>query len=87
MIRFILFSVCFCFFTGIASAQDNLTGRVYEYKTKTVLPGITIRNLRTNSTTVSDRTGAYSIAAKVGDLVLFNSFSYQPDTLYVKDLN
>jgi len=87
MIRFILFSICFCFVLGMASAQDNLTGRVYEYKTKNTLPGITIRNLRTNSTTVSDRTGAYSIAVKVGDLVLFNSFSYQPDTLYVKDLN
>jgi hypothetical protein len=71
----------------MASAQDRLTGRVYEYKTRNTLPGITIRNLRTNNTIVSDRTGAFSIAAKVGDLVLFNSFSYQPDTLYVKDLN
>ena len=87
MIRFILFSVCFCFVAGIASAQDNITGRVYEYKTRNAIPGITIRNLRTNNTIVSDRTGAFSIAAKVGDLVLFTSFSYQPDTLYVKDLN
>jgi hypothetical protein len=86
MVRFILFSIYFCLFISAASAQDNLTGRVYEYKTKNTLPGITVRNLRTNGTTISDRTGAYSIAAKVGDLVLFNSFSYQPDTLYVKDL-
>lgn len=70
----------------MVSAQDNLTGRIYEYKTRTILPGVTIRNLKTNSTTVSDRTGAFSITAKAGDLVVFNSFAYQPDTLFVKDL-
>ncbi|MBS1533333.1 MAG: hypothetical protein JSU01_23745 [Bacteroidetes bacterium] len=76
----------FCLLAGLVSAQDNLTGRVYEYKTKNILPGVTIRNLRTNGAVVSDRTGAFSIVAKVGDLVVFNSFAYHPDTLYVKDL-
>jgi len=86
MIRGVFLLLCFCFLAGMVSAQDNLTGRIYEYKTRTILPGVTIRNLKTNGVTVSDRTGGFSIAAKVGDLVVFNSFAYQPDTLYVKDL-
>jgi hypothetical protein len=86
MIRVVFLSLCLCLLAGMVSAQDNLTGRIYEFKTKTILPGVTIRNLRTNGATVSDRTGAYSITAKAGDLVVFNSFAYQPDTLYVKDL-
>jgi hypothetical protein len=86
MIRFIFLSLCLCLLAGIASAQDNLTGRIYEYKTKTTLPGISVRNLRTNGTSVSDRTGAYSIQVKVGDLVVFAGFSYQLDTLYVKEV-
>jgi len=86
MIRVVFLSLCLCVLAGVVSAQDNLTGRIYEYKTRTILPGVTIKNLKTNSTVVSDRTGAFSIAAKAGDLVVFNSFAYQPDTLYVKDL-
>src|SRR5215469_2166759 len=86
MIRVVFLSLILCFLAAMVSAQDNLTGRIYEFKTKTILPGVTIRNLRTNGATVSDRTGAYAITAKVGDLVVFNSFAYQPDTLYIKDL-
>jgi hypothetical protein len=84
--RIFLFLAFACFFIGSASAQDVLTGRVYEYKTTNAVPGVSIRNLRTNNTAISDRTGAFSIPAKVGDLVLFMGFSYQADTLYVKDL-
>src|ERR1700753_2698159 len=86
MIRFVLLSSCLCLLAVVSSAQDVLTGRIYEYKTRTILPGVTIRNLKTNGATVSDRTGAFSITAKVGDLVVFNSFAYQPDALYVKNL-
>jgi len=86
MMRIVFLSLCLCFLAGMASAQDMLGGRIYEYKTRTILPGVTIRNLKTNGVTVSDRTGGFAIAAKVGDLVVFNSFAYHPDTLYVKDL-
>ncbi len=37
--------------------------------------------------TVSDQNGIFAIRAHIGDLVTFSGFSYQPDTLYVKDLN
>lgn len=86
MVRALFISLLLLFVVCFAQAQDNLTGRVYEFKTRTVLPGVTVKNLATNGAVVSDRTGAFSIAAKAGDLVVFNSFAYQPDTLYVKDL-
>ncbi|MFB9842516.1 hypothetical protein [Mucilaginibacter ginsenosidivorans] len=73
------------FVSGVR-AQDNLTGRIYEAKTKVMLPGIIVKNLKTQSTTISDHTGAYSIPAHIGDLVVFSAFSYVPDTLYVTSL-
>jgi len=86
VIRLVVFCTLFFFFAGAVQAQDNLTGRIYENKTKGALPGINVQNLRTNRFTVSDRSGGFSIAAKVGDLVVFSGFSYHSDTLYVKDL-
>lgn len=86
MVRALLFSIFILLFVGTTYAQDNLTGRVYEDKTKVALPGIVIKNLKTQSTTISDRTGAYSIPAHTGDLVVFSAFSYVPDTLYVTSL-
>ena len=83
MIRYLFFAAFFFLFISTTYAQDNLTGRVYEDKTKVALPGIVIKNLKTQSTTISDRTGAYSIPAHIGDLVVFSAFSYAPDTLYV----
>ncbi|HVS93226.1 MAG TPA: carboxypeptidase-like regulatory domain-containing protein [Mucilaginibacter sp.] len=85
--RFFFLFACICLLAHSAFAQDNLTGRVYEANTHSAIPGITIRNLKTNFATVSNQTGAYSIPAKVGDLIVFSAFSYVPDTLYVQNLN
>jgi carboxypeptidase-like protein len=87
VIRFISSAAFFCLFAGSVFAQDNLTGRIYENNTRNIIPGISIRNLKTNNTTVSDNTGAFSIPAKVGDLVVFMGFAYATDTLYVQNLN
>ena len=73
--------------TGLSYAQGNLTGRVYENKTRVAIEGISIQNLKSHATTVSDKNGLFSIRAHVGDLVTFSGFSYQTDTLYVKDLS
>jgi hypothetical protein len=86
MIRLILISIFCLLLVNALHAQDSLTGRVYEDKTHIPIPGIVVRNLKTNNSVVSDHTGGYSIPAKVGDVVVFIGFSYQPDTLYVKDL-
>ena len=76
------------FFSLISSvhAQDALSGRVYEDKTNFAIPGITIRNLKTNGVTVADRTGGFVIPAKAGDLIVFSGLAYAPDTLFLKDL-
>lgn len=86
MTRFVLLAAIFLFSVNVLHAQDNLTGRIYENKKRVALPGIVVQNLNTHVTVLSDRTGGFSIPAKVGDLILFSNFSYQPDTLYVKDL-
>lgn len=86
MARLIVLLSVFLFLMNAAYAQDNLTGRIYENKKRVALPGIVVQNLSTHATVLSDRTGGFSIPAKAGDLVLFSNFSYQPDTLYVKDL-
>lgn len=86
MIRQLVLIIAFFSVAGIASAQDALTGRVYEDQTTNIMPGVTIRNVKNNAVTVSDRTGGFSIPAKVGDLVVFSALSYASDTLYVKDL-
>ena len=87
MIRFILFSLFYLAPAITAYAQESLTGRIYEDQTSTLLPGIVVRNLRTDIYKNSDQTGSFSIPTKVGDLVTFTGFSYHTDTLYVKDLN
>jgi len=88
MIRFaLLFILVFLCLTGLTYAQGNLTGRVYENKTRVAIEGITIKNLKSNAVTVSNKNGLFSIRAHVGDLVTFSGFSYQTDTLYVKDLS
>lgn len=86
MARFLLFLLFILFLTGSVYAQDALTGRVYEEKINTAIPGIVVRNLNSNRTALTDQTGGFSIPAKIGDLVSFTGFSYQPDTIYVKDL-
>ena len=86
MIRFLLFSLLIVCLTCPAFAQDALTGRIYEDKTNIAIPGIVVRNLKTDRAVIADQTGAFAIPAKIGDLVTFTGFSYQPDTIYVKDL-
>ncbi len=82
----LFFALLFFSFLGSLHAQDALTGRVYEDKTNFAVPGITIRNLKTNGATVADLTGGFTIPAKAGDLVVFSGLSYVSDTLFVKDL-
>ena len=85
MARFVVLLAVFLFVLNAVHAQDGLNGRIYENKKRVALPGIVVKNLNSNATVLSDRTGGFSIPAKVGDLVVFSNFSYQPDTLYVKD--
>jgi hypothetical protein len=86
MKRAFLIAVVLLFVVRFGFAQGNLTGRIYENKTRIPLAGVTVQNLKSNVITVSDNNGLFAIKAHVGDLITFSSFSYNPDTLYVKDL-
>jgi hypothetical protein len=87
MIRNILI-ICFCFFGMLtARGQSVFSGRVLESKTRVVLHAIRIENLSTRLKTISDDRGQFSIAAKPGDLLVFNGFAYQPDTLLITDMH
>lgn len=86
MIRVFLISILLLFIVNLSFAQGNLTGRVYENKTRIPIAGVSVQNLKSNVFTVTDKNGLFSIRAHVGDLITFSSFAYQTDTLYVKDL-
>jgi hypothetical protein len=87
MMRVFLFSLFLIFIVNLSFAQGNLTGRILENKTRVPLSGISVQNLKSNLIIVSDQNGLFSIKAHVGDLITFSGFSYQTDTLYVKDLS
>jgi hypothetical protein len=86
MIRVFLTSILLLFIVNLGFAQGNLTGRVYENKTRIPIAGVSVQNLKSNVFTVTDKNGLFSIRAHVGDLITFSSFAYETDTLYVKDL-
>ena len=83
-----LLIVCFCFL-GIltANGQSVFSGRVLEFKTRIPLASIRIQNLKTGLKTISLKDGQFGIAAKPGDLLVFTSFAYQPDTVLITDMH
>jgi hypothetical protein len=84
--KLILLCAFLTLFIGVAHAQDNLVGRIHEDKSNVAIPGINVHNLKNNKIVASDPTGAFSIPAKVGDIIVFSGFSYRSDTLYVQKL-
>jgi hypothetical protein len=87
MIRNLLI-ICFCFL-GILTArgQSVFSGRVLESKTRVVLHAIRVENLNNKLKTITADDGQFAIAAKPGDLLVFNGFAYQPDTLLITDMH
>jgi hypothetical protein len=86
MLKYLL--ICCLFFSVLAiKAQTVFKGRVLENKTHITLHGVKIKNLNNNITGLSDNEGNFGISAKVGDVVVFNTFAYQPDTVLVTDMH
>jgi hypothetical protein len=87
MIRNLLI-ICFCFF-GILTVrgQSVFSGRVLENKTRVVLHAIRVENLNNKLKTITGDDGQFAIAAKPGDLLVFNGFAYKPDTLLITDMH
>src|SRR3569833_1838388 len=83
-----LLAICFCFLGfSFANGQTAFSGRVLEDKTRIVLRSVRIENLSSKLKTISDDRGQFAILAKPGDLLVFNMFSYQPDTVLVTDMH
>ena len=87
MIRLFLCSIGLLFLANISFAQGNLTGRIYENKTRIPVEGVNIYNITSHFATSSDKNGSFAIRSHIGDLITFSAAFYQVDTLYVKDLN
>jgi len=66
-----------------ASAQIPVSGKVYELGTRVVLPGVKVQNTTTKDNTLSNAAGIFSIKAKAGDILIFESFAYKTDTVLV----
>lgn len=86
MRRLLLLSIGCFLFVHLSFAQDQLTGRVYENKTKVFLQGIKVENLKSHIVTQTSNDGSFSIKAAVGDLVSFSNYNYKTDTVYLLDL-
>jgi len=79
----IIFSV---FTYGSAYAQMPVSGKIYELGTHVVLAGVKVQNTNTKDNTQSNATGFFSIKAKAGDILIFESFAYKPDTVLVTNI-
>jgi len=64
-------------------AQIPVSGKVYELGTHVALPGVKVQNTNTKDNTLSNPAGVFSIKAKAGDILIFESFAYKPDTVLV----
>lgn len=77
----LLYLLLFVSVTG--SSQQFLTGKVYEASTDSVLPGVSVFNVKTNEIIRSGQDGSYSIAASENDRVIFSMAGFTPDTITV----
>jgi hypothetical protein len=82
-----LFSLLlFVLFSNNSSAQNILTGRIFEYQTHTGIAGVKVENLKSHVTAVSTAEGKYAIKAAKGDLICYSRSSYKSDTILVANL-
>ena len=75
-----------CFVSALAYGQGVQKGTVYEIKSHTVVAGLRVENSTNGKVTATDKAGKFSIPAKGGDILLFKSSFYLPDTVVVTDL-
>lgn len=73
-----------------AVAQQKITGKVADEKSKTALPGVTVVVKGTNRGTATSPSGAFAIEAKSGEVLLFSFIGYNTKEVTVgssTDLN
>jgi hypothetical protein len=84
--RFFILLLLFSGFCVAAFSQGRVRGKVLEEKSYIPVGGVTVENLSNRATNVSDTTGAFSIVAKVGDVLSFTSLGYMRDTVLITDM-
>ncbi|WP_259071652.1 hypothetical protein HDF24_22665 [Mucilaginibacter sp. X4EP1] len=87
MIRSLSILFCCICFAASSHAQTVFNGRVLEDKTRLSLRSVIVENLSSKLRAITGDDGRFSIAAKVGDLLVFKKFSYAPDTLLLTDMH
>ncbi|WP_123864673.1 carboxypeptidase-like regulatory domain-containing protein [Chitinophaga barathri] len=75
MHKIIILISLFCCVAIPAAAQSAVSGTV-SGRDSLPLPGVSVRNIRTNSMTVSDANGAYTIPANADDTLFFSAMGY-----------
>ncbi len=81
MFRFtVILLLCLYCATDLFS-QTVITGKIYDGKTDSLLPGVTVMNITGKKFVLSDSDGHYSIAASENDLLIFSYSGYAPDTI------
>ncbi|MDN3580089.1 hypothetical protein [Mucilaginibacter flavus] len=68
-------------FSALVYGQSNRTGLVYESGSRVVLPNIQVENLTTHNVVLTDRAGAFKIAGKNGEILVFSGSFYKADTV------
>jgi len=87
MLRSLLIAFCCVFCAVTLHAQTVFSGRVFENKTRITLHGVIVQNLNNKLRAITGDDGRFSIAAKVGDMLVLKSFAYQADTLLLTDMH
>jgi TonB-linked SusC/RagA family outer membrane protein len=67
---------------ALQAQKINITGRVTEGQT--AVPGVSVRVKGTNQGTLTDTEGKFTLPAQVGDSLIFNHISYNPQAIAVK---
>ena len=81
-----ILSVFFALAITVASAaQTQLTGKIYDQSTDSVLYGITILNVTQKLPGKQDKAGSYVVPASENDVIIFSTVGYKSDTLLVRE--
>ena len=87
MLRILFITFCCILFAVTLHAQSVFSGRVLENKTRITLRGVIVTNTNNNLKAITDERGQFSIAAKIGDMLVLKTFSYEPDTVLLTDMH
>jgi hypothetical protein len=74
-----------CLLIADIFAQSQLTGKIFDQTTDSVLTGITIINVTKKLPGKQEKDGVYNVPASENDVVIFSTVGYKSDTLLVRE--